>query len=137
MYRNQYKSYILSAKTACPERPVKNSSQVKTQVFTSTLKLILHTLCLLTIIFFKTKVFCFSITERLDHIGYNVLVTQEVPIHGLHMCVSMCTHTAKGAFSTSPGITALRKGSHQTFLLSQALDFHEPWPILVSLRDPQ
>lgn len=59
MYRNQCESYISSAKTAYQERPVKNSIRVKIKVFTSTLKLILHTMCLLTIIFLNKSILLF------------------------------------------------------------------------------
>lgn len=52
--------------------------------------------------------------------------------------VCPCVHIQRTELDPlSPVIAALRKGSHLMFLLSQALDFHEPWPILVPLRDPQ
>ena len=52
--------------------------------------------------------------------------------------VCPCVHIQRTELDPlSPVRAALRKGSHLMFLLSQALDFHEPWPILVPLRDPQ
>lgn len=53
-----------------------------------------------------------------------------------YICVCPCVYTQRRElYPFTPIITALRKGSHQMFLLPHVLDIHEPWPSLVPLRD--